>query len=222
MNVAAAVSAPHPSQKNEINSITSIIMTKRKKVNPADKAAEQEACLVKKVTLEILQKRHNALARYLGIPCTVSAAEVFNGAVMADATVVHSKEYACYRVDLAPFKGDFDRVRFRATADGENVVYGILVDKDGDLECIAKADKSGEATINMPLSTKSKMLFATMPLKKGKPAWDNVTVELLASSGVISNVNDALNSLLGRIQDLEQRFQELVPKCQPQATICLC
>lgn len=197
-------------------------MTKRKKVNPADKAAEQEACLVKKVTLEILQKRHNALARYLGIPCTVSAAEVFNGAVMADATVVHSKEYACYRVDLAPFKGDFDRVRFRATADGENVVYGILVDKDGDLECIAKADKSGEATINMPLSTKSKMLFATMPLKKGKPAWDNVTVELLASSGVISNVNDALNSLLGRIQDLEQRFQELVPKCQPQATICLC
>lgn len=197
-------------------------MTKRKKVNPADKAAEQEACLVKKVTLEILQKRHNALARYLGIPCTVSAAEVFNGAVMADATVVYSNEYACYRVDLAPFKGDFDRVRFRATADGENVVYGILVDKDGDLECIAKADKSGEATINMPLSTKSKMLFATMPLKKGKPAWDNVTVELLGSNGVIPNVNDALCTLLGRIQDLEQRFQELVPKCQPQATICLC
>ena len=197
-------------------------MTKRKKVNPADKAAEQEACLVKKVTLEILNKRHNALARYLGIPCTVSAAEVFNGAVMANATVVHSKEYACYRVDLAPFKGDFDRVRFRATADGENVVYGILVDKDGDLECIAKADKSGEATINMPLSTKSKMLFATMPLKKGKPAWENVTVELLGSNGVIPNVNDALCTLLGRIQDLEQRFQELVPKCQPQATICLC
>ena len=197
-------------------------MTKRKKEKLANNAAEQETTLVKKATLEILQKRHNALARYLGIPCTVSAAEVFNGAVMADATVVHSKEYACYRVDLAPFKGDFDRVRFRATADGENVVYGILVDKDGDLECIAKADKSGEATINMPLSTKSKMLFATMPLMKGKPAWDNVTVELLASSGVISNVNDALNSLLGRIQDLEQRFQELVPKCQPQATICLC
>ena len=197
-------------------------MTKRKKVNPADNAAEQEACLVKKVTLEILQKRHNALARYLGIPCTVQATDVFNGAVMADATVVHSKEYACYRVDLAPFKGDFDRVRFRATADGENVVYGMLVDKDGDLECIAKADKSGEATINMPLSTKSKMLFATMPLKKGKPAWGNVTVELLASNGVIPNVNDALCTLLGRIQDLEQRFQELVPKCQPQATICLC
>ena len=197
-------------------------MTKRKKVNPADKAAEQEACLVKKVTLEILNKRHNALARYLGIPCTVSAAEVFNGAVMADATVVHSKEYACYRVDLAPFKGDFDRVRFRATADGENVVYGIMVDKDGDLECIAKADKSGEATINMPLSTKSKMLFATMPLKKGRPAWDNVTVELLGSNGVIPNVNDALCTLLVRIKELEQRIEELVPKCQPQATICLC
>lgn len=196
-------------------------MTKRKKEKFANNAAEQETTLVKKVTLEILNKRHNALARYLGIPCNVQATDVFNGAVMANATVVHSKEYACYRVDLAPFKGDFDRVRFRATADGENVVYGILVDKDGDLECIAKADKSGEATINMPLSTKSKMLFATMPLKKGKPAWENVTVELLGSNGVIPNVNDALCTLLGRIKELEQRIEGLVPACPAQVEINL-
>ena len=196
-------------------------MTKRKKVNPADKAAEQEACLVKKVTLEILNKRHNALARYLGIPCNVQATEVFNGAVMANATVVHSNEYACYRVDLAPFKGEFDRIRFRATADGEDVVFGMLLDKDGDLETIAKADEPGVATINIPLSKKSKTLFATMPLKKGKPAWENVTVELLGSNGVIPNVNDALCTLLGRIKELEQRIEELVPACQAQVEINL-
>ena len=196
-------------------------MRKRKNNNSANNGAEQETCLVKSVTLEILNKRHNALARYLGIPCTVPATEVFYGAVMADATVVYSKEYACYRVDLSPFKGEFDRIRFSATADGKDVVFGMLLDKDGDLEYIAKADNYGEAKINIPLSAKSKTLFATMPLKNGKPAWKDVAVELLTNNGVIANVNDALCTLLGRIQALEQRIQELVPTCKTEVEICL-
>ena len=187
-------------------------MKKNKKDNSVNNDV-QPSNLVKKVTLEVLNKRHNALARYLGIPCAVPATEVLNAAVMADATVMHSKEYACYRVDLSPFKGEFDRVRFRATADGEDVAFGMLVDNEGNLESIAKADEPGKATIVMPLSVKSKTLFATMPLKNGKPAWKNVTVELLSNGGVILNVNDALNSLLGRIQALEARLEELVPAC---------
>ena len=89
------------------------------------------------------------------------------------------------------------------------------------MESIAKADKPGEATINMPLSAKSKTLFATMPFKNGKPAWENVTVELLTNNGVIANVNEALCTLLGRIQELEQRIQELVPTCKTEVEICL-
>ena len=196
-------------------------MRKRKKTNPASNGAEQETSLVKKVTLEILNKRHNALARYLGIPCVVEATEVFRGAVMADASVVHSNDFACYCVDLSPFKGEFDKIRFRATSDGGDIVFGMLVDKEGNLQCIAKTDKRGEATIVMPLSAESKTLFATMPLKKGKPAWDNVTVELLASCGVISNVNDSLNSLLDRVQALESRLQEIVPSCGTKLEISL-
>ena len=177
--------------------------------------------MVKKVTLDTLNNKYNILARQMGLPCLAEADEIFNGAVMADGTVAHSKDYACYRVNLAPFKGEFDRIRFRATADGEDVVFGMLLDKDGDLETIAKADEPGVATINIPLSKKSKTLFATMPLKKGKPAWENVTVELLGSNGVIPNVNDALCTLLGRIKELEQRIEELVPACQAQVEINL-
>ena len=195
-------------------------MKKNKKSNPVNNDV-QESNLVKKITLEGLYKRHNALARYIGIPCIVPATEVYNGAVMADGTVMHSKNYACYRVDLSPFNGEFDRIRFRAITDGEDVVFGMLVDKRGDLESIAQADKPGEATINIPLSKKSKTLFATMPLKKGKPAWENVTVELLGSNGVIPNVNDALCTLLGRIKELEQRIEELVPACPAQVEINL-
>ena len=195
-------------------------MKKKKEANPSNNDV-QESNLVNKVTLEILNKRHNALARYLGIPCTVPATEVLNGAVMANGAVMHSNDYACYRVDLAPFKGEFDRIRFRATANGDDVVFGMLVDKDGNLESIAKADKPGEATINIPLSTKSKTLFATMPLKKGKPAWKNVTVELLTNGGVIANVNDALNTMLGRINALEARFQQLLPSYDTEVEISL-
>lgn len=196
-------------------------MKKNKKSNPVNNDV-QESNLVKKITLEGLNKRHNALARYLGIPCTVSAAEVFNGAVMADATVVHSKEYACYRVDLSPFKGEFDRIRFRATADGENVVYGMLVDKNDKVECIAKTDKAGESKINMSLSPNSKALYATMPLKKGKPAWKNVTVELLSNGGMIADLCDTFSTLLGRIQALEARIEELAPVCETRVEISLC
>ena len=195
-------------------------MKKNKKSNPVNNDV-QESNLVNKITLEGLNKRHNALARYLGIPCVVPAAEVFNGAVMADATVVHSKEYAYYRVDLTPFKGEFDRIRFRATSNGGDVVFGMLTDKDGNLDYIAKADKPGEATINIPLSAESRTLFATMPLKNGKPAWANITVELLSNDGLIANVNDALNTLRGRIQALEARLQALVPACNTQVEICL-
>ena len=196
-------------------------MKKTKKINSANDATEQETNLVHKVTLEILNKRHNALARYLGIPCIVPVTVVFKGAVMTDATVMHSEEYACYRIDLAPFKGEFDKIRFRATTDAADIALGMLVDMDDNLESLAKNDNTGEATVVMPLSAKSKTLFATMPLKNGKPAWKNLTVELLTNGGVIDNFNDALNTLLGKIQALEARFQELLPSCEPEAKIAL-
>lgn len=177
--------------------------------------------LVKKITLEVLNEKHNALARYIGIPCVIEPTDVFNGAVMADASVVQSNEYACYRVDLKPFKGQFDKIRFRATTDGKDVVFGMLIDNDGNLESMAKADEPGEATILMPLSAKSKMLFATIPLKNGKPAWKNITIELLTKGGILAEVNDALNTLLGKIQALEKRVEENFSNRPAEVNICV-
>ena len=184
-------------------------MKKNKKSNPVNNDV-QESNLVKKITLEGLYKRHNALARYIGIPCIVPATEVYNGAVMADGTVMHSKNYACYRVDLSPFNGEFDRIRFRAITDGEDVVFGMLLDKDGDLETIVKLNEPGVAINNIPLSKKSKTLFATMPLKKGKPAWKNVTVELLSNGGMIADLCNAFTNIHEKIQALDARIDKLV------------
>ena len=110
-------------------------MKKECNLNSA-KCSGVKSNLVDKLSLEVLSERHNALARYIGIPCVVEADSVFKGAAMADGTIGQPKGYACYRVDLGHFKGDFSRVRFRAVGDGKNVAFGFLVDKDGKVEYV--------------------------------------------------------------------------------------
>lgn len=184
-------------------------MKNKKNENGVNKSAVKSN-LVKKLTLEVLNERHNALARYIGIPCVVEASEVLNGAaVMVNGSVVPSKEFACYRVDLSCFKGDFDQVRFRATSNGKDVAFAMLLGGDDTLDYIAASKEAVTKTITIPLTPKSTTLFVTMPAKNGKPKWKNPKVELLCKGGgIIAQVNDALNTLLGKIQDLERRFEE--------------
>lgn len=165
--------------------------------------------VIDKPTLEILNEKHNALARYIGIPCVVKPAAIVCGAAMDDGSVAHSSGYMCYRIDLRPFKGAFGKIRFRATSNGKDIVFGILMNNQGEVESIAKGDKEGVATVILPLTGNSEVLFATIPAKNGKPVWKDITVELLCN-GIISEVNDALNSLLERIVKLERCIGGLV------------
>lgn len=164
--------------------------------------------LVKKVTLEVLNEKHNALARYIGIPCVLEANEIIKGAVFANGSINDTKNFACYRVDLGPFKGQFDKVRFQAASNGKKVAFAMLVADDDSLEFVAEAKKAGEGTVIMPLSPNSKTLYATMPAKNGKPVWKNPAVELLPNGGIITNFNEALNALLDRIQAIEERLEK--------------
>ena len=182
-------------------------MKNKKNEKEVNKSVKQ-GNLVKKLTLEVLSERHNALARYIGIPCVVEASEIFSGAVMSNGSVVQSNEFACYKVDLGCFKGDFDQVRFRATSSGGKVAFAVLLDSDDALEFVAAAKEAATKTIVIPLTPDSKTLFVTMPAKNGKPKWKNPKVELLSKGGILSQVNDALNTLLGKIQALEKRVEE--------------
>lgn len=168
--------------------------------------------LVKKLTLEVLNEKHNALARYIGIPCVLEANEIIKGAVFANGEINDIKNFASYRVDLGPFKGQFDKVRFQAASNGKKVVFAMLLADDDSLEFIAEAKEAGKGTVVMPLSPNSKTLYATMPAKNGKPVWKNPTVELLPNGGIITNFNEALNALLDRIQAIEERLEK-----KPQA-----
>ncbi len=163
--------------------------------------------VVNKVTLEILNDKHNALACYLGIPCVIEPSEIFNGAAKADGSIAHSKEYMCYRVDMKPFKGHFKKIRFRAASNGADIVFGFIKDKNGKVECVAGSDTADSGNIVLPLTKESGTLIATMPAKNGRPLWKNITAELLCD-GVISKVNDALNYLLDKLLELESKVSE--------------
>lgn len=166
--------------------------------------------LIKKLTLEVLNEKHNALARYIGIPCVVDASAIIEGAATADGKIKMSKRYACYRVDLQHFKGDFSKVRFRAAADGENVVFGYVVDVDGKVEYISSAVEPVVTTTTLPLTRKSKTLYATMPARNGEPEWTDVKVELF-NDGLITEINGALKNLQARICELERRVEAALP-----------
>ena len=102
--------------------------------------------LVEKLTLDILSERHNALARYIGIPCEVNASAMLSGAATSAGCLKKKKSYAGYRVDLQYFKGEFSKIRFRAASNGEDVVLGYIVDSDGNVESLSQADSPTIAT----------------------------------------------------------------------------
>ena len=196
---------------------------KNKKEKNGVKKSAVKSNLVKKLTLEVLNERHNALARYIGIPCVVEASEVFDGAaVMVNGSVVPSKEFACYRVDLEHFKGDFDQVRFRATSNGKDVAFAMLLGGDETLDYIAASKEAVTKTITIPLTPNSTALYVTMPATHGRPKWKTPKVELLCKGGgIIAQVNEALNTLLEKIQDLERRFEESLLNKLSEVNICL-
>ena len=180
-----------------------------------------ETNLFKKVTLEVLNEKHNALARYIGIPCVVEASAVLDSAVCDNVRAGNGGNYLCYRVDLRHFKGEFAKVCFRAATDCNYMALGYIVDKNGRVECAAQAKKSGSAVVTMPLTANSDALFASVPAKNGKPKWRNIAVELLGNGGVIQKVNDALNTLLGRIEALENRLEDFSSPCETEVKINL-
>jgi hypothetical protein len=174
--------------------------------------------VVEKLSLEALAGKHDALARYLGVPCVVEAGAVFSGAVMPDGRVGDVRGYACYCVDLEPYSGEFNKVRFRAAAGGDNVAYGSLVDKDGNVDSVAECKGCGETVVVMPLNSRVKRLFATMPLKKGRPAWKNVKVELLRD-GAVKEIGDCFGYLHEKICSLEKRIESILSA--PVINVCI-
>lgn len=89
--------------------------------------------------------------------------------------------YGGYRISLAPFNGLFSAVRFRCRGNGKKVVCGYVINSQGYVESVAaECDNDGYAIL--PLTSSSHALFASVPMKGGKPVWDCITVQLIKST----------------------------------------
>ena len=149
-----------------------------------------------------LCKRHNALARYVGVPCCIEPEKITRYPAVLEEHGALCRGFGGYRVPLAAFKGHFNRVRFRGMGNGKHVVCGYVVDKDGYVESFARMPESDDGWAVLPLTPDSHALFASVPLKKGKPVWKDITVQLYGNS-MRTEIDSVFQILSERIAALE-------------------
>lgn len=158
------------------------------------------------LTLELLALRHDALARYVGVPCYVDPDVVTNNPAIIDEQGIMCDGYAGYEVALPPFVGDFNEVVFSAASNGDNVVCGYIVDKDGKVEAVVKCNATDGAMVKLPLTSNSCKLYATMPNKDGKPASENIIIKFYAD-GLHTDYQRMFTEILSRVIKLEKEFK---------------
>lgn len=162
-------------------------------------------CSYSNVTIDDVCEKHNALARYVGIPFFVSPEKITRYPAVLEEYGVLCRGFGGYRIPLARFKGEFKEISFRGMGNGKQVVCGYVVDSDGYIESYVSmpADSDGWATL--PLTPRSHALYASVPLRKGKPAWTDIKVELIYDSMRTEIVN-AFGKVLDRITAIEERM----------------
>lgn len=99
-------------------------------------------------------------------------------AIEAEYGVKH-RGFGGYRVPLVHFKDYFCSIRFRGAGNGKKVVCGYVVDNKGCIESVATVSENNEGWASLPLTAKSHALYASVPMKGGRPLWEKLFVELL-------------------------------------------
>lgn len=163
--------------------------------------------VVEKLTLELLAERHNALARYIGVPCYIEPDAVTGFPAVPGKQGKKCDGYAGYSATLVPFAGDFDEVVFTAQGNGDDVVCGYVVDKDGKIESVAETPIVEGALVRLPLTPNSHKLYASIPVNDGKPLDDDITIKLF-SGGMINQYHHLMTEILSRVAKLEKDFEE--------------
>lgn len=182
--------------------------TKTKKCS--NKVVRDDSCsnFKNKLTLEILAESHNALARYIGIPCVLDYPVITNTAAIPSEQGSVCEGFGGYRIPLASFKGDFSEIKFRGAGNNDNVVCGYIVDKEGNIETVAEVANDDDGSCVLPVTPNSRTLYASVPFQDGKPVWENIDVEL-QNQGLYSKFTDAILHILERIIQLEAEVEQL-------------
>ena len=175
---------------------------------------------VEKELFDSLVSCHNALARYVGAPYSVlpDKATPYPATLGEYGSMV--KGFAGYRLDLTPYVGKYKYVRFRGKGNGKNVICGCIIDKEGRVESFkAFPDADGWATL--PLTEASIALHASVPVRKGKCWWKDVSVKLI-SGGMYDKYDSALKGLDDRLFAIERALKAFPVTARGNFTVAMC
>ena len=187
---------------------------------PVEKSP-REVNYVEKELFDSLVSCHNALARYVGAPYSVlpDKATPYPATLGEYGTMV--KGFAGYRLDLTPYTGKFKCVRFRGRGNGKKVICGCIIDKEGRVESFkALPDADGWATL--PLTEASVALHASVPVRKGKCWWKDVSVKLISGNSMYDKYDYALKGLDDRLFAIERALKAFPLTARSSFTIAMC
>lgn len=163
--------------------------------------------------LKVLIERHNALARYVGVPYCIDPDVVASSPASFDKHGKLFADFPAYKVSLAPYVDDFNNVVFSASNNGKDTVCGYILDKDGNIESVAKAPVVDGAMLSLPLTPESHTLIASVPAIDGKPAPEDILIRL-NSFGLHTDFKRVMTEILSRVMELEDKFKELCSSSQ--------
>ena len=152
--------------------------------------------------VDSLCKRHNALARYVGVPCTIEPQRITRYPAILEEHGAYCRGFGGYRIPLATFRDEFNKIRFRGMGNGKQVVCGYVIDKNGYVESFVRMPGEDGWAI-LPITPDSHALFASVPLVKGKPAWDDIHVQLYGDS-LTNEMGEAITARAERVTALEE------------------
>ena len=176
---------------------------------------------VEKELFDSLVRCHNALARYVGAPYSVlpDKATPYPATLGEYGSMV--KGFAGYRLDLTQYVGKYKYVRFRGKGNGKNVICGCIIDKEGRVESFkALPDTDGWATL--PLTEASIALHASVPVRKGKCCWKDVSVKLISNGSMCDKYDSALTDLNDRLFAIERALKAFPVTARGNFTVALC
>ena len=113
-----------------------------------------------------------------GEPIVVDTCSINSYPAIVEEYGRQHRDFGGYRIPLSRFKDVFCGIKFRGKGNADDVVCGYIVDDNGYVESVASVPDDADGYSVLPLTEKSHALYASVPLKDGKPIWDIVTIEL--------------------------------------------
>lgn len=180
-----------------------------------------EVNYVEKELFDSLVRCHNALARYVGAPYSVlpDKATPYPATLGEYGSMV--KGFAGYRLDLTPYVGKYKYVRFRGKGNGKNVICGCIIDKEGRVESF-KAFPDADGWTTLPLTEASIALHASVPVRKGKCWWKDVSVKLISNGSMCDKYDSALTDLNDRLFAIERALKAFPVTARGNFTVAMC